>query len=119
MIIPVVPMPAPRMTQNTYWKHRKYFEWKDLVRAELPGYSLPVELVIVFHVPFPKSYSRKKRAELVGHYHDQKPDIDNLVKGFMDVFKKDEAGNATGDDKHVAVVHAVKLWAEEGAIELQ
>lgn len=110
MILPLTPMGAPRMTQASKWKHQKYFKYKDDIRTLLPGYELGLELHIVFHIPMPASYSKKKRDELRGMYHDQKPDIDNLAKAFMDAFGS--------EDKHVAILKAEKYWADEGAIEL-
>jgi Holliday junction resolvase RusA-like endonuclease len=110
MKLNITPMAAPRMTQKTYWKHKNYFKYKDDLRKVMGVYELGLSLNIVFYIPMPKSWSKKKRAEMVGTYHDQKPDIDNLAKGFMDAFGS--------DDKHVAVLHAEKFWAEEGAIEV-
>jgi Holliday junction resolvase RusA-like endonuclease len=110
MKIPLTPMAAPRMTQNTHWKHPKYFKYKSDLRLLMPGYELGMSLDIKFYLPMPKSWSKKKRAESNGSYHDQKPDIDNLVKGFMDTWGS--------DDKHVAVLKAEKYWAEEGALEV-
>jgi Holliday junction resolvase RusA-like endonuclease len=54
----------------------------------------------------PKSWSTKKRLSMLGEYHQSKPDIDNLVKAFLDAFGD--------DDKHVAVIHAGKYWCVEG-----
>jgi Holliday junction resolvase RusA-like endonuclease len=58
----------------------------------------------------PKTWSKKKQDEMRGTYHDQKPDIDNLLKGFMDAFH--------AEDKHVAHVEAEKYWADKGMIEI-
>jgi Holliday junction resolvase RusA-like endonuclease len=69
-----------------------------------------MRLDIIFYLPMPKSWSKKKRTEMNGTYHDQKPDVDNLAKAFMDAFGS--------EDKHVAILHAEKYWAEEGSIEL-
>lgn len=104
-------MPAPRMTQNTIWKHGDYFKWKDNLRLLLPGYELPpTGLSIRFHIPMPKSWSKKKRASLVGTIHQQTPDLDNFIKAFKDSF---------GRDEHVAEYEKMgKYWAEEGAIEI-
>lgn len=114
MLIKLDPVGKPRMTQRDRWKFRpavvKYHEYCDKLRDALPGYELGMDLNIRFYIAMPKSYSKKKRAELDGTYHDQKPDIDNLAKGFMDAFKS--------EDKHVAVLHAEKYWAEEGAVEV-
>jgi Holliday junction resolvase RusA-like endonuclease len=114
--VDVVPMGAPRQTQRDRWARRpvivRYHGYKDELRLKLPGYELPREVMIEFHLPMPKSWSKKKRAEMVGEYHDQKPDIDNLCKAFMDVWKDGE------DDKVVHSLTARKFWAEEGYIVL-
>lgn len=110
--IPVTPLGKPRMTQRDKWQVRPtvmaYRAYCDELRLRLPRYELPEELKIVFHLPMPKSWSARHRAQSYGQRHDQKPDIDNLVKGFMDAFK--------AEDKHVAILHAEKYWAVEGGI---
>lgn len=88
----------------------RYHAYRDHLRLALPGYSLGLSLNIRFNIAMPQSWSKKKRAEYVNTIHDQKPDIDNLAKGFMDVWGT--------EDKHVAVLHAEKYWAEEGSIEI-
>jgi Holliday junction resolvase RusA-like endonuclease len=103
-------MGAPRMTQASKWKHQRYFKYKNDIRTLLPHYELGMRLDIIFYLPMPKSWSKKKRTEMNGTYHDQKPDIDNLAKAFMDAFGS--------EDKHVAILHAEKYWAEKGYIEL-
>ena len=114
MIINTTPMGAPRQTNRDRWKQRpvvvRYHAYHDAIRATLPGYELGMALTIKFYIPFPASYSKKKRAELLGTYHDQKPDIDNLCKGFMDAWHT--------EDKHVAVLNAEKFWADTGYIEV-
>ncbi len=108
-LIAIEPMGAPRMTQRDRWKGRpvveRYHAYKDTLRLALPSYALPEVLRIEFHIAIPKSYSKKKRLSLYGQYHTEKPDIDNLVKAFMDTF---------GSDAHVAVVRAGKYWCAEG-----
>lgn len=114
--IDVVPMGAPRMTQRDRWAKRpvilRYHAFKDELRLKLPGYEIPRALDIEFGIPMPKSWSKKKRAEKTGTWHDQKPDIDNLCKAFMDTWKDGE------DDKVVYALHAIKLWSEDGYIVL-
>ena len=59
----------------------------------------------------PKSWSRKKREQLDGQPHLQKPDLDNLAKALLDAFYRDR------DDAHVWRFSAIeKRWAEEGCI---
>src|SRR3712207_3372055 len=103
--LPVTPMGAPRMTKQDRWtdvdKGRpvvlRYFRYRDELRVFLPGYRLPDKLDITFLIPMPRSWSKKKRAELVGAPHQDTPDTDNLVKGFMDSFDRDEYGNRLTD----------------------
>ncbi len=126
--IPIIPMGAPRMTRLDRWtdvakgKGRpvvlRYFKYRDELRLWLPGYRLPDRLELTFLIPMPKSWSKKKRAELVGCPHQDTPDTDNLVKGFMDAFNRDEHGDKL-TDCHVYAITAEKYWAEQGSIELR
>jgi Holliday junction resolvase RusA-like endonuclease len=114
MIVKVTPVGKPRMTQRDKWKYRpavaRYRTYCDVLRLSLPGYELGLSLHVIFYLPIPKSYSKKKRAELLGTLHGEKPDIDNLAKGFMDAFK--------AEDKQVAILRAEKYWAETGSVEI-
>ncbi len=119
--LPITPVGAPRMTQRDRWtdvakgKGRpavlRYFQYKDELRIALPDYELPDRLDITFLLPMPKSWSKRKRAENAGSPHDQKPDIDNLIKAWLDTFSR--------DDKYAYAVTAEKYWAEQGSIELK
>ncbi len=60
-------------------------------------------------MPMPKSWSKKKRAEMDSKDHRQKPDLDNLIKAFLDSV-------AEGDDAFVSSLSATKLWGEKGRI---
>jgi Holliday junction resolvase RusA-like endonuclease len=103
-------MGAPRMVRSDKWAHRevvdRYHAYKDVINLALPGYVLPEVLKIEFHIEKPRSWGKKKWLAMCGQYHTQKPDIDNLVKGFMDAFHTDDA--------HVAVIHAGKYWCVDG-----
>jgi len=121
----IEPVPAPRMTQSDKWKtdpthidpnkrQRKpvenYFKFKRRLMSlcEISGYKLTETLNIIFVVPFPKSYNAKKRAQLDGKPHDQKPDIDNFSKCWMD--------SLSDNDREVWNLHAIKVWGYEGMI---
>lgn len=112
--IAVTPVGKPRMTQRDVWKQRpavmRYRQFCDDLRAALPGYVLPGVLKLTFYLPMPPSWSADKRRSHIGAPHEQKPDIDNLCKAFMDAF---------GPDAHVHELHATKYWSETGAIDLE
>lgn len=120
-----VPFGKPRMTQSDKWRtnpnHKdpnkrqrkpvtEYFRYKDslLWQAKSIGYEMGDYIDVVFFIPFPESYSKKKKEELNGMPHLLKPDTDNLVKALKDIFK--------GEDSVVWLDHAEKRWAFKGSI---
>ena len=76
------------------------------------GVELPESgAIITFILPMPQSWSRKKRIETHGKPHQQKPDLDNLLKALADAVHEEDCriwnyGSIT------------KLWGETGAINI-
>ena len=115
--IEIEPIGKPRMTQRdkTGWKQtkavRKYFAWKTefVMKCRVAGVKgLGGELRVVFVIPFPRSYSVKRKKYLDGKPHEVKPDIDNIEKAVMDCLCK--------NDSHVHTHHTRKIWGYEGKI---
>jgi len=96
-VLSVTPMPKPRMTRADAWKKRpvvvKYWLWCDEIRKECQdkGIVLTEVLSLVFVVPMPPSWSKKKKKEKDGTKHQQRPDLDNYVKAYKDSFKSDDS----------------------------
>lgn len=65
-----------------------------------------VKLRIVATFEIPKSWSKKRRSEMIGAYHTQKPDGDNLAKSILDGLNR----VAFADDAQVADQRCVKRW---------
>jgi len=106
----ITPVPKPRMTRRDKWAKRpavtRYFAYRDDIRAAakgIPGRIFRVD--VQFHMPFPKSWSKKRREEAsrLGGLHQAKPDLDNLVKGLLDAL--------TSEDSTVGVINAAKYWS--------
>lgn len=112
MRIKVEPMGAPRQVRSDVWRPRevvlRYRAYRDTIRAQFSG-DVPDDLRLRFHMAMPPSWSDKKRERMLGQPHRQKPDIDNLVKGFMDALLE--------DDSHVWRIFAEKVWSDGGGIE--
>ena len=108
----ITPVAKPRQTRSDKWKKRpavmRYRAFADEVRAA--GVEIGETLSVVFHMPMPKSWSKKDRTEMLGKPHQQKPDIDNLVKALLDA--------VLGDDSHVYEIRAVKFWDEVGSFTI-
>ena len=71
-----------------------------------PIAGVPMKMRCDFYMPFPKSYSRRKRSELRLTEHIQKPDLSNLVKAVEDAC----TGVVYQDDSQVYYVEARKKW---------
>ena len=113
MLYPITPVPKPRQTRSDKWKQRpvvmNYRAFADECRLRIKK-NLE-EAHIVFYVPMPKSWSKKKKNEMRAQPHRQKPDLDNLLKALMDALNT--------DDSHIAKLGSIqKVWADTGAIEI-
>ena len=113
-IFSVKPLAKPRMTQRDKWACRpcvvRYWEFKDELTALADEFkfTLPDQFLITYNIPFPKSYSKKKKDSLRGKPHKMKPDIDNLTKAILDVFMT--------EDSSVWSYWSRKFWADEPSI---
>lgn len=110
----ITPVPKPRMTQRDKWQKRpavmRYRAFCD--EARLRRIALPESgAEIVFQMPMPKSWSGAKRHRMDGQPHQQKPDVDNLLKALMDAL--------FDDDCKVWSVAVSKVWGESGKITVR
>jgi Holliday junction resolvase RusA-like endonuclease len=129
LILNITGYPKPRETRGDIWAPRtcvkNYRAYKDLLREELQKNGFKLDNVLPFMVyvfPIPKSYSDKKRKELLGQPHTNLPDLDNLEKGFLDcIFDKisKQHFNFTklSNDKEVHTkLGGMKVWGHVGRI---
>lgn len=112
-VLHIMPVSKPRMTQSDKWKKRaittKYWGYKDELREA--SIILPESYHLHFILPVSASWSAKKKAAHIGKPHTNKPDKDNLEKGFLDALYKDDSGVWTGQ--------VSKWWGEKGAIIIE
>jgi Holliday junction resolvase RusA-like endonuclease len=118
-ILNLTPVGKPRMTRSDKWRSpprkcvAKYYEFKDQLISLCQQASLttfPGEWDVIFYLPMPKSWSKKKKAIMKDHPHQQKCDIDNLLKALFDALLP--------DDSYIYDVRARKFWADEGSIHI-
>lgn len=72
----------------------------------------PLKIEICAFYAMPKSWSKKKRAELDGKPMMQKPDCDNAAKAILDALN----GLVYNDDKQVTELHVTKTYSTEDKI---
>jgi Holliday junction resolvase RusA-like endonuclease len=108
----VTPIAKPRMTRSDKWKQRdcvlRYRAYKDLLLQW--GATVPPRVHLIFELPMPPSWGKKKRAKMYGTAHKQKPDLDNLIKGVLDATLEEDSG--------VWQIAASKRWGEVGSLTI-
>lgn len=109
--ISIIPVAKPRMVKSDKWKQRpvvmKYWAFKDELRLKFKG-KLSDQFKVTFTIPMPKSWSKKKKKEMVLSPHQSRPDLDNFVKALNDCLAK--------EDSHIHTIHARKIWGYDGEI---
>lgn len=89
-------------------KHIKNAMQIYLSHYEGPLLEGPQFLFVLFHMPIPKTASKKKIQELLGTFHPLRPDGDNLEKWLNDTCQL--SGNIFKDDACIAGVLRFKVW---------
>jgi Holliday junction resolvase RusA-like endonuclease len=111
-IYDIIPCPKPRMTSADKWKKRpetqRYWAFCDEVRLKKVAFENACH--VIFVLPMPESWSKKKRLEMDGQPHQSKPDSDNLIKALGDALYS--------DDSHLWHYAVTKIWGVEGQIRI-
>jgi len=107
----ITPVAKPRQTQSDVWKKRpcvmQYRAFAD--HARLLNIQIPESKYwIIFVLPMPKNWSKKKKKEMDGKPHQNQPDKDNLEKALFDALFK--------NDSHIWDGRTTKIWGYEGKI---
>jgi Holliday junction resolvase RusA-like endonuclease len=116
-VFEINPMGKPRMTQRDKWAKRpavtKYWQFKDKLKEQAVklGFEMPeANYHMTFQIPMPESWSKKKKEQMNGKPHQQKPDKDNIEKAFTDALCK--------DDSYIWDGRTTKIWGYTGKIEV-
>jgi len=114
MLIDIKPVPKPRMTRADKWKKRpavmRYRAFCDELRSKFSPEAPETPIVLIFNLPMPKSWSKKKKIAMDGKPHLQRPDLDNLEKAWNDALHK--------EDSAVWNCWSRKFWSYTGSIEI-
>lgn len=119
-VIPGVPIPLQRVrfAQGRCWDSQK--RTKAALQIILSGqhdnaplYEGPISVEFDFYFPFPQSVSRAKRNEMRLKHHKIKPDLDNLIKMYLDI----STGILYQDDRIVAHIVARKWYDDSPRTE--
>lgn len=112
--IDITPVPKPRMTRSDAWRKRpivlSYWAYKDelVLKANLAKLVIEEEVNVVFHLPMPATWSKKKKEQMDGKPHQSRGDGDNILKGLFDCLCK--------QDNFIWKVSYEKRWGYKGKI---
>lgn len=111
---PIRPTPAPRQVRRDAWAPSpavaRYRAFRDECKWRQIWAPSPGDLV-VFMLPMPKSWSRKRTREADGQPHERVPDADNLLKALLDA--------VYGDDAHIWTITPAKVWSSTPGIYIE
>lgn len=126
--IPYAPVAKarPRMTKTGHtYTPEKTRQYEKIVQfcfnkkygcIQQPLTDKPVSVTLLFYMPIPKSFSKKRIAELKQNKMacPKKPDIDNLTKAVLDALN----GRAYKDDNQIVELFARKEYSEQPRTEI-
>lgn len=112
----ITPVAKPRQSRRDKWlnpprecvgQYRRFANTCRLQKVELPFCGAHVTFIL----PMPDSWSDKKKKNMDGYRHIQKPDLDNLIKALGDAIYS--------DDSKIWDLHATKRWGRTGKIIIE
>ncbi len=80
-----------------------------------PMHPYPMEMLVIAYYRIPPSWTAKQRANPWYVYNFDTPDIDNMVKIFMDAL----TGIAYVDDRLIVSLHTSKLRSEQPHVSVE
>lgn len=104
----------PRFANGRCYTPSKTAQYEAMIGAKcveangLKPLDGPIKLTLRAIIEMPKSWSKKKKADLNGRLHCQKPDSDNCIKAICDGLNN----IAFTDDQQVAAIEMEKRWGE-------
>ena len=111
---PCVPAPWVRESNRDRFKPRdrvlRYRAFRDEVRIRHVWAPMPGDLV-VFCMPIPPSWPKRRREAMDRRPHVQVPDVDNLLKALLDACYRDDA--------HIWQIAAAKVWSSTPGIVIE
>ena len=113
-----IPLKRPRLGLGKIYdsqadiKKRTYWEIRN--QTDTIPTSEPVNLSISFFMQIPRSLSNKKKTQLDGKPHSSRPDLDNLIKFYLDVCN----GLLYDDDSQIYNISSSKVYSSHPRTEI-
>lgn len=105
--------PQKEIKEDIYWL-MKHQVMKQMKLVPLIPIKQPLKVDFMFFMPIPASMSDNKKSMLLATPHLKKPDIDNLIKFYLDV----GLTLLWHDDSNIAGITAYKLYDMDPRVEI-
>ena len=110
----------PRLSRYGTYTPQKTKDYEEYVKmcyinkynVKLAPREMPLKAKITAYFEVPTSYSKKKKKELIGQSHTNKPDADNIAKIILDSLN----GLVYKDDNQIAKLEVEKIYGEEAKV---
>lgn len=113
-----IPLKRPRLGYNRVYdaqvKLKEETALHILTQTDFPPLLEDIAIELRFFMKMPKGIGKKKTANLEGRPHTIRPDIDNLIKYYLDVCN----GLLYNDDAQIYNIIATKIYCEEPRTEI-
>lgn len=111
VFFPVTPVPKPKQSKRDSWQPStsvlRFRAFRDELRVRrIHRIAREDRMGVVFFVPIPKSWPRRRRLEAHLAPCQQRPDVDNYLKALFDAAWPEE-------DCRAWDVRATKLWVAD------
>lgn len=121
ILVPIEPKAKDRPRFNNFggvYTPRKTADYEKLIadayrtnpKRQYFDQKQPLKVSMIFCMPIPKSYTKKRRKWIIDGYeqYTKKPDIDNLAKAVLDALN----GVAWSDDSQIVQLNLRKEYTE-------
>lgn len=98
----------PQKKEKRLFKELFKIQTKLFTKGCFPAYSA-LKMRVEYHMPIPKSYSKRRALETLKKLHTNTPDLSNLIKFTEDALNE----VAWHDDSLICEIEAVKLYSKE------
>jgi len=98
--------PQARLKQDLSWLVKE--QLPPLLNPTTSDFTGPFSLTISFFMPIPRTFSNRIKEKLNNSPHYKKPDIDNLLKFYLDVCN----GILYNDDSQIYSITTTKTYSD-------
>lgn len=114
-----------RKSPPNYVRQRKYliaqYEATQEIQRQVieQGFNMPEDdFMVLAYIPMPKSWTKKKKAEMDGKRHKSSPDADNVFKKVVDdILRIKTKCQRFGNDKCISSFAVIKKWVMDESKE--